>query len=69
MPPVIVAEIKGVYYLLDGCHRIRALIQLHIGIGYVLSNVVSVKTVEETRWFAVKYNSVHGLYNSPEKIR
>jgi hypothetical protein len=68
MPPVIVAELKGVYYLVDGFHRVRALMQLHT--GYVSANVIPVKTVKEARLLAVKYNSTHGLQlTSKDKIK
>lgn len=59
MPPVTVANLKGVYYLVDGFHRVRALIQLHK--EYVSACVIPVKNVEEARWIAVKHNSIHGL--------
>ena len=67
MPPVTVADLKGVYYLVDGFHRVRALIQLHK--EYVTACVIPVKNVEEARWIAVKCNSIHGLQlTTKEKI-
>lgn len=59
MPPVRVASIKGVYYLIDGFHRIKALRWLHRDV--VAAEVIPVKNEKEARWLAVKYNSTHGL--------
>ena len=59
MPPVRVANIKGVYYLIDGFHRMEALRWLHRDV--VAAEVIPVKNEKEARWLAVKYNSTHGL--------
>ena len=67
MPPVTVADLKGVYYLVDGFHRVGALIQLQK--EHVTACVIPVKNVEEARWIAVKLNSIHGLrLTGKEKI-
>jgi len=59
MPPVRVADLKGVYYLIDGFHRMEALKWLHR--DRVNAEIIPVKKEEEARWLAVKFNSIHGL--------
>ena len=59
MPPVRVADLKGVYYLIDGFHRMEALKWLHR--DRVNAEIIPVKNEKEARWLAVKCNSVHGL--------
>ena len=59
MPPVRVADLKGVYYLIDGFHRMEALRWLHR--EEVAAEIIPVKNEKEARWLAVKFNSIHGL--------
>ncbi len=57
-PPVVVGEMRGKYYLIDGWHRVQAL-QL-LGIHEVKAIVKSVKTRKELFAEAVKLNVTHG---------
>lgn len=59
IPPVLVADIKGVLYLIDGFHRIKALQWLHK--FSVDAYIVSAKNQQEAIWLAVQENKKNGL--------
>lgn len=59
MPPLVVARLKGVYYLCDGFHRLFALQEL--GRQIIDAEVIDVKNEHEIRWTAARLNGQHGL--------
>lgn len=58
VPPVVVAELKGVKYLADGFHRVAALKAMKC--TQVEAEIVKVKSEDDIRWLAVERNRTHG---------
>lgn len=58
IPPIVVAELRGVKYLADGFHRVEALKLLKA--HEVEAEIVHVKNEDELRWLAVERNKTHG---------
>ena len=57
-PAVLVANLNGVYHLIDGFHRVEAL--RYLGINRVRARIIKVKSLDEARYEAVKANCSNG---------
>ena len=57
-PPVLVANLNGVYHLVDGFHRIEAI--KYLGIPFCQARIIEVESIEEMRYEAVKANLTNG---------
>lgn len=67
MPPIVVADVDGVLFIVDGWHRVSAALAL----GWLeLEAFVEPMTINEAVWEAASANKAHGLRRSnADKIR
>jgi len=66
LPPIQVARVDGSLLLVDGWHRLRALMLLG---HHTVEATISDATVSEARWAAAKANFSHGLPLKPKEVR
>lgn len=67
MPPITLANIKGVQYLVDGFHRMMAYRKIGVLLP-IMAYIIPVKNIKEARWLAYVDNCKHGIpLNKQEK--
>ena len=66
-PPLTLAKINDVLYLVDGFHRYEAL--RYLGITFCDATVQSVDSIHAARLLAIRLNSTHGLKLTREEKR
>lgn len=65
MPPIMLADIKGTLYLIDGWHRCEA--QIELGWSY-FEAIIKPMSKNEAQWKAASANLTHGeSYKKPER--
>lgn len=67
LPPLEVFDVDGVYYLVDGFHRMRA--ALAAGVEFLSVTVVGKGTLDDASWYATGVNKLHGVRRSDEDKR
>ena len=68
MPPIELADVEGVLYLVDGWHRLEAQKGIN-GTNETVKAVVHHMNISEARWRSALSNLSHGLPLKPKEIR